>query len=392
MAQQFFTALPLFVVLFWLMLFLLDYKKSDSAKRFLVFFLGVALLNYLAHWHYFNHNYTVYNILDSVWVFTTLAVYPIYYYYIRLLTTDIKINFKWIWILIPAILLSLFSAVIYLIMSSEEISIFTQEVLYHSQNSKSEFTKLINLQILRMTLLRIIFTIEVVITLYFGLRLIRSFNEKVKSYYSNIENKELSKIKLILYFLVFTSLISMVSNFVGKNYFTDHSYLLVIPSIAHSFALFGISYVGYRQSFTIHDLKIEKQNGISVDPEKIDEIFTATQLDRLFSRLESLFNEKQIFKDPELRLNEVARQLGTNRTYVSKLINTRREMSFSDFVNDYRVRYSEMILTSSDYFSLSLEEIALKSGFSSTSSFYRSFVKKNGIPPGKYREKKGRIS
>lgn len=88
----------------------------------------------------------------------------------------------------------------------------------------------------------------------------------------------------------------------------------------------------------------------------------------------------------------MARQLGTNRTYVSKLINTRREMSFSDFVNDYRVRYSEMILTSSDYFSLSLEEIALKSGFSSTSSFYRSFVKKNGIPPGKYREKKGRIS
>src|SRR5690554_1104777 len=180
MVQQFFTALPLFVVFFWLILFLLDYKNSNTPKRFLIFFLGVALVNYLAHWHYFNHNYTVYNILDSVWVFTTLAVYPIYYYYIRLLTTDIKINFKWIWILIPAILLSLFSAVIYLMMSREEIIIFTQEVLYHSENSKSEFTQLINLQILRMTLLRIIFTIEVVLTLYFGLRLIRSFNEKVK--------------------------------------------------------------------------------------------------------------------------------------------------------------------------------------------------------------------
>jgi AraC-like DNA-binding protein len=88
----------------------------------------------------------------------------------------------------------------------------------------------------------------------------------------------------------------------------------------------------------------------------------------------------------------VARLLGTNRTYVSKLINTRRNVSFNDFVNEYRVRYSEKILTSSDYFSHSLEEIALESGFSSTSSFYRSFVKKNGIPPGRYREKKGRIS
>lgn len=392
MVLQFFTALPLFVVLFWLILFLLDYKNSNTAKRFLILFLGVALLNYLAHWHYFNHNYDVYNILDSVWVFTTLAVYPIYYYYIRLLTSDTNINLKWIWILIPAIILSVFSAILYLMMSPEEITIFTQEVLYHSSNNISEFSSLINLQILRITLLRIIFAVEVVLTIYFSLRLIKNFNEKVRSFYSNIENKELSKIKMLLYFLVFTSLVSMISNFIGKIYFADHSYLLIIPSIAHSAALFGISYVGYIQSFTIHDLKIEKQVDNTVYTEQADEVLTSIEFDKLYSRLEALFNEKQIFKDPELRLNDVARQLGTNRTYVSKLINTRREMNFSDFVNDYRVHYSEKILSSSEYFSLSLEEIALKSGFSSTSSFYRSFVKKNGLPPGKYREKKGRIT
>lgn len=392
MAQQFFTALPLFVVLFWLMLFLLDYKNSDDAKRFLVFFLGVALLNYLAHWHYFNHNYTVYNILDSVWVFTTLAVYPIYYYYIRLLTTDIKINFKWIWILIPAILLSLFSAIIYLMMSREEITIFTQEVLYHSQNSKSEFTLLINLQILRMTLLQIIFTIEVVLTLYFGLHLIRSFNEKVKSYYSNIENKELSKIKMILYFFVFTSILSMISNFIGKNYFADHSSLLAIPSITHSIALFGISYVGYRQSFTIHDLIKDVHVEVSNESKRQVEPLTKVEFDKLSLRLDALFNEKHIFKDPELSLNGVARQLGTNRTYVSKLINERRNKNFCDFVNDYRVRYSETLLSSSDHLTLSLEEVALKSGFSNNSSFYRAFVKKNGIPPGKYRQKNWELS
>ena len=140
-----------------------------------------------------------------------------------------------------------------------------------------------------------------------------------------------------------------------------------------------MSYVGYKQNFTIHDLKIEKQNYTSEDSdesERSEEIFTTNQLDRLYLRLESLFDDKEIFKDPDLRLNEVARLLGTNRTYVSKLINTRRNVSFNDFVNEYRVRYSEKILTSSDYFSHSLEEIALESGFSSTSSFYRSFVKK----------------
>lgn len=395
MAQQFFTGLPLFVVLFWLLLFILEYKNSDLAKRFLVVFLAVASLNYLAHWFYFNHNYTAYNILDSVWVFTSLAAYPIYYYYIRLLTIDTKINLKWIWILFPAILLSLFSAILYLLMSPEEITLFTKEILYHIQSNESEYSTLINLQTLRRNLVRIVFASEVVLVLYFGLNLISSFNEKVRSFYSNIENKELSKIRYILYFLVIASIISILSNFIGKNYFTDHSYLLVIPSIAHSVALFGMSYVGYKQNFTIHDLKIEKQNYTSEDSdesERSEEIFTTNQLDRLYLRLESLFDDKEIFKDPDLRLNEVARLLGTNRTYVSKLINTRRNVSFNDFVNEYRVRYSEKILTSSDYFSHSLEEIALESGFSSTSSFYRSFVKKNGIPPGRYREKKGRIS
>lgn len=42
-----------------------------------------------------------------------------------------------------------------------------------------------------------------------------------------------------------------------------------------------------------------------------DEPLTNSEFDKLFLKLEALFNEKQIFKDPELRLNEVARQLGT---------------------------------------------------------------------------------
>ncbi|HCF81834.1 MAG TPA: hypothetical protein DER39_09040, partial [Porphyromonadaceae bacterium] len=81
MTHYFFTVMPLFVVFFWLILFLLDFRRNDTAKRFLTLFLGVALVNYLAHWFYFNHNYPVYRLLDSVWVFTSLAVYPLYYYY-----------------------------------------------------------------------------------------------------------------------------------------------------------------------------------------------------------------------------------------------------------------------------------------------------------------------
>ena len=104
---SFFTEMPVFVTLFWLVLFLLQPDQNIS-KRFLTFFLGIVLVNYIAHWFYFEHQYEIYTVLDSIWVFTSLSVFPLYYYYLRLLTIDPKINWKWIWLLIPSATLALF--------------------------------------------------------------------------------------------------------------------------------------------------------------------------------------------------------------------------------------------------------------------------------------------
>jgi len=253
MAYYFFTALPVFIILSWLILFFLD-RRKNAAKRFLTLFLSVALVNYITHYFYFNHNYEVYRILDSVWVFTSLAVYPLYYYYIRLLTKDLKADLKWSWILLPAIILALFSTFIYLLMSPEETEIFIHEILYQNRKSIGNYPLFVEMQLFRIHLFKLVFATEVFLTLYFGLRLIGEFNAKVRAFYSNIRTRELSIIRLLLFFFVITSFISMASNLIGKDYFVAYPYLLAIPSIAHSVALFGIGYAGYRQHFTIRDL------------------------------------------------------------------------------------------------------------------------------------------
>ena len=131
MTYTFFSVMPILVILFWLLLFLLDGSR-DKAKGFLMLFLSVSLLNFITHWFYFSNNYEVYKWLNSMWVFTFLSVYPLYYYYIRLLTKDRKIDFRWIWILLPALLLSIFSALLFTLMKEDECSIFIQEVLYRN--------------------------------------------------------------------------------------------------------------------------------------------------------------------------------------------------------------------------------------------------------------------
>ena len=61
-------------------------------------------------------------------------------------------------------------------------------------------------------------------------------------------------------------------------------------------------------------------------------------------------------------------------------------MNFSVFVNEFRINHAESLLKSDVGKTMLLEEIAIESGFSNISSFYREFVKKKGISPGKYRE------
>lgn len=387
MAYSVFTIMPALVILFWLVLFFFDDNKT-KAKRFLTLFLSVALVNYTIHWCYFNHNYKAYHILESFWVFTSLSVYPLYFYYIRYLTKDIKIDYRWVWILIPAFALALFSAIIYLLMSPQEIDIFTHEILYHNRPQNEEYSTLINLQLLRMDIFKIIFTIEVLLATFYGLRYIKQFNKKVMAFYSDVQHREVSNIRCTLLFLLITAIVSSISNIFGKDFFVDNPYLLAIPSITHSVALFGVSYAGYKQFFSIRELIQDQLPLCDNEPyqeENKDESEVLDSLyDELHERMEHLLKEEQIFRNSDLRLNDLASHLGTNRTYVSRLINNKENSNFCDYINSHRIKYAKQLLSSQKSEQMTLDEIALKAGFSSKSSFYRVFTKMEETSPAKY--------
>lgn len=391
MAHSLFSVMPVFVILFWLVLFYLDENKN-KAKQVLIVFLFVGLINYAIHWSYFNHNYKVYHICESIWVFTSLSVFPLYYYYIRVLANDIEIDYRWSFMLIPALSLALFSAIIFIMMSPKEIEVFMNEILYHNRQPSGNYSVLIELQIMRLAIFKVIFTLGVILTLYFGLRHIRRFNKKVLRYYSNVEDRELYNIRITLLFLMFAAVISIISNQLSKGFFIDNQHLLAIPSITHSIALFGICYAGYNQTFSIRELTEDVFQSIVVvdDPEEEMEqeggCLRGCQHDELYNKMEYLLKEEQIFRNSDLKLTDLALELGTNRTYVSKLINNRANTNFCNYINGHRIKYAKQLLLS-DNEELLLQDIAIEAGFSSNSSFYRVFTKMEKTTPAKFREK-----
>lgn len=108
------------------------------------------------------------------------------------------------------------------------------------------------------------------------------------------------------------------------------------------------------------------------------------KLENLFIRLEEMMQQDKIYRQCDLSLDGVAHMLGTNRTYLSQVVNDRAE-SFAAYVNSYRLREAVELL-SDPANDDSLKSIAVSTGFASPSNFYSIFRKKMGMAPSVFRD------
>lgn len=390
MIQALFIVIPAFAILLWLIFFDLDEKKNKTVQ-YVISFLSITLVSFIILWAFinFNFNYQHY-VIDIIWVFTSLSVYPLYYYYIRLLTVDKKIDYRWAWLLLPAVSLTIFSIVIYIMMSPQEIDIFTNEILYHNQPSSGQLSTLVRLQTLRMNIFEVILVIELILTFFFGSKHIITFDAKPSDFFSNIINRKLSNIRVPLLFLLISGIAAMISNIMSNNFFTNSPYILVLPFIIHSTSFLGVLYFYYTQDGKIGEVSKNKEEPTSENNHKDKNIL----LDEIFDNMEHLLKNEQIFRNPELRINDLAVILGSNRTYISQLIKLKTQSNFSDYINSYRIIYAKEKLSSKEVADeqLTINEIAAKAGFSSVSSFYRAFTKLEETTPAKYRMEQAEVT
>ncbi|UOQ70302.1 helix-turn-helix domain-containing protein [Hymenobacter cellulosilyticus] len=106
------------------------------------------------------------------------------------------------------------------------------------------------------------------------------------------------------------------------------------------------------------------------------------ELSRWTIRLLSHMQIAQPYLAPELTLGELAAQLRTNTSWLSRVINAGCGKNFNDFINEYRVQEAEARLRDPQFRHYTLLAVALEAGFNSKSTFNRVFKKLRGITPG----------
>lgn len=105
----------------------------------------------------------------------------------------------------------------------------------------------------------------------------------------------------------------------------------------------------------------------------------------LFGRLEALMQNDQVYKNSLFTREKMAELLGTNRTYLSQTINEQTGLTFTHYMNKYRIEEARRILADPQD-DTPIKAIAADLGFSSVTTFYTLFKAVVQMSPDQYRK------
>ncbi len=127
---------------------------------------------------------------------------------------------------------------------------------------------------------------------------------------------------------------------------------------------------------------------------KTDDLFSATtktakklsddDTQEWAQRLDILMSEKKLFKNPNLKLHDVAHEMTISGHQLSQFLNEHKSKNFALFINEYRIEEACKVLETET--NLSIEGISSEVGFNSKSTFFVAFKKAKGMTPAQYQQ------
>lgn len=113
-----------------------------------------------------------------------------------------------------------------------------------------------------------------------------------------------------------------------------------------------------------------------------------TKHEAIFNQLETLLQEKQLYKDEDLSLEKLAATSGINRHHISETLNVFAGKTFYQYINEYRIKEVLIRLDTNTQKNTRLLAIAYDCGFKTKASFNQYFKKFTGTTPSGYIKEK----
>ena len=171
----------------------------------------------------------------------------------------------------------------------------------------------------------------------------------------------------------------LISIFLGNAviwlaYFTASYTSYIVGALSFSFIFLLLLLVFIKSRESQHKEHINYENKKIVDADA----------DNLIAQLAHLMQEKKLYKDANITMPQVAKNLAISAPYLSQLLNDNCHKSFSLFINEYRIEAAKSLLVEEKQ--MSMEVIAEQCGFNSQSTFYSTFKKIVAATPAAFRK------
>lgn len=360
--------LPVYVSLFWVVSLLSNKKNISAPSRFLSFFMFVNAVCFFGQYLFFAPHHDIFPYWEPFLAYFGSIAFPIYYIYFRLLTVDDKFEFRKHakYLIVPVLIATVYTVGI-LSTPFEQYKAWLYDDSLYPDSTSIQF-----LGIMR-NIVKLTFVVLLVITYILNRRLIKKYAHKAEQYYSDIQDGKFSSAKILNYFLVFISVSTFLAHAIGRRLLFPSELIIEVIWMIFAVSLYGIGYIGFTQkpiNPTYEPVFNGNENDIVIS--NVEEMNFSQKL--ILQKLIYEFENEKVYLSSCLNIMDVVQKVGSNRTYISSIINQNFNQNFCSFVNGYRLSEMEKLFLQNN--SLSNEILAEKSGFGSVNSMKRAISTK----------------
>ena len=356
-----------------LFLFFTSSKKFENRFYLSLFFFNSFIL-FVGHFLSFNEFWITFRYFDFIFLAALLAFYPLYYLYLNSAFNLIIVKSKWIYHFIPSILIALAMLGTTLYANWEDYQAYMNNSLYGTPLT-SNSSLLLNYLYKGSRAFHII---QIIVYNFLVISYILKTKKEMNNSFSDI-----NKYQLRLFYTANISFILLMSipgfyvTTLGRTPFNANEMMLFYVCSLFTLLYLILAIIGLKQLPI--DLQLSNVNN------KENGTIHNLDLIEIEKNLIQYFNNKKPWLNPNLNIWDVASSIGTNRSYVSNIINEGMGYNFNHFVNDYRISEAKVLLKNKPY--LSITEIGELSGFGSLNTFIRTFKQFENCTPTEFKLK-----
>ncbi|SHG77717.1 AraC-type DNA-binding protein [Flagellimonas flava] len=145
-------------------------------------------------------------------------------------------------------------------------------------------------------------------------------------------------------------------------------------AVSFSFLIYIFSFLFLQK----HAFRLGKYNASTMDK---------SHSSALFGSIKTMLVEEELFLDPKLSLESMAKKMGVSPRKLSQAINENGHKNFSEFVNDHRIEKAKKLLSDPEQAQEKIAGIAYDCGFGNVTSFNLAFKARNHQTPSSFRKK-----